>query len=365
MSGSSADAQWMTQALALARRGWYSTSPNPRVGAVLVADNRVIGEGFHLRAGEPHAEVFALRQAGEAARGATLYVSLEPCSHQGRTPPCADAVIRAGIRRVVIGCQDPNPLVAGQGIARLQAAGIEVSCGVLETEARALNPGFESRMRRNRPWLCLKYGASIDGRTALANGLSQWITGVDARRDVQRKRAESSALLTGIGTVLADDPRLSVRADELPELAQGPIRQPWRVVVDSRGQLPAAARLFDGASRVIQVCATERQGLSSAETWCLPNAQGKVDLPALLTRLAAEGCNDLWVEAGPELGGALITAGLVDELWLYLAPMLLGSAAKPLMNLPDLSDLALASRWRYADVRHLGSDLRVVLTPDS
>lgn len=359
---SAQDAGWMAQALALAQQGRYSSHPNPRVGAVLVQQGQVVGQGYHLQAGQPHAEIHALQQAGTKAAGATLYVTLEPCSHFGRTPPCADAVIAAGVARVVVAMIDPNPLVAGQGIARLHAAGIEVSCGLLATEAERLNQGFISRMTRNRPWVRLKYGMSLDGHTALANGQSQWITGEDARRDVQLQRAASSAILTGIGTVLADDPRLSVRADELPHTVEL-LRQPWRVVVDSHNRLPADARLFSGASRVIQAGLLPETTQHRAEYWSLPSHEGRVNLVALVARLAQAGCNDLWVEAGAELGGSLIQLGLVDELWLYTAPMLLGQDSRALVSLAPLTHLAQAKRWHFADTRLLGQDLRLILTP--
>jgi diaminohydroxyphosphoribosylaminopyrimidine deaminase/5-amino-6-(5-phosphoribosylamino)uracil reductase len=351
-----ADSQWMARALQLAARGLNTTSPNPRVGCVLVHDEEIVGEGWHMRAGEPHAEVHALRAAGKQARGATAYVTLEPCSHHGRTPPCADALIEAGVARVVCAMQDPNPQVAGQGIARLRAAGIEVESGLMETSARELNVGFVSRMTRGLPWVRSKIAASLDGRTALANGTSKWITGEAARQDVQHWRARSCAVLTGIGTVLADDPQLNVRiATE---------RQPLRVVLDSALRMSPAARMLQSGK--VLVCtasqdagkraALEQQG---AEVLLLADAAGQVDLSAVLRELAQRGCNEVLVEAGRVLNGALLQAGLVDELVLYLAPQMLGDAARGMADLGELLRLEQRVELAWRDVRRVGDDLRI------
>src|SRR5512135_2431955 len=296
------DSQWMARALCLAERGLYTTAPNPRVGCVLVKDGKIIGEGWHERAGEPHAEVHALRAAGGAARGATAYVTLEPCSHHGRTPPCADALIAAGVSRVVSAMQDPNPLVAGQGLQKLSDAGIEVECGLMEAAARELNIGFVSRMTRGMPWVRSKIAASLDGRTALANGTSKWITGEAARRDVQHWRARSCAILTGIGTVLADDPQLNVRSMESA-------RQPLRAVVDNGLRIPPAARLLQQPGAVIYTATQDAQKIaalekSGARVAVLADAGGQVDLSAVLRDLAERGCNEVLVEAGSKLNGA-------------------------------------------------------------
>jgi diaminohydroxyphosphoribosylaminopyrimidine deaminase / 5-amino-6-(5-phosphoribosylamino)uracil reductase len=352
----------MARALELAARGCCSTHPNPRVGAVLVREGVVVGEGWHQRAGEAHAEVHALAAAGSAARGATLYVNLEPCSHHGRTPPCADAVIAAGIARVVVAGEDPNPLVAGRGLAALGAAGIEVRLGVLETVAEELNRGFHSRMRRGRPWVCLKLAQSLDGRTALANGASQWISGPEARADVQRLRAESDAILTGIGSVLADDPRLTVRDSPWVERIA---KQPLRVVVDSTGRLPPSARIASDGGRTLQVTAVdlrapERDGV--LRMLC-PGTADRVDLASLLTALAGRGINQLLVEAGPVLAGALLTVGLVDELVIYQATRLLGHTARPLLELPTRERLLDCPEWQLLELRQIGSDLRLRLRP--
>ncbi len=355
-----ADSEWMARALRLAERGLHTTSPNPRVGCVLVKDGRVIGEGWHERAGEPHAEVHALRAAGEAARGATAYVTLEPCSHHGRTPPCANALIAAKVARVVSAMQDPNPLVAGQGLQKLSAAGIETECGLMEAAARELNVGFISRMTRGTPWVRSKIATSLDGRTALANGTSKWITGEAARRDVQHWRARSCAVLTGSGTVLADDPQLNVRGIETK-------RQPLRVVLDSELRTSPAAKILQGGRTLIYTAssdAAKRQALqiAGAEVAMLADADGKVDLSAVLRDLAQRGINEVLVEAGHTLNGALLKAGLVDELVLYLAPQLLGDAARGLADLGELTQLQQRVNLQWQDMRQVGSDLRIVAT---
>ncbi len=355
---SAADHEFMARALRLAESGLYSATPNPRVGCVLVRDGTVVGEGWHEKAGGPHAEVHALQSAGDLARGATAYVTLEPCSHHGRTPPCCEALLATGIGRVVAAMQDPNPLVAGQGLAWLRDAGLAVDSGLLANEARELNIGFVSRMERGRPWVRLKAAASLDGRTALENGSSQWITGPDARRDGHRWRARACAILTGIGTVRDDDPQLTVRDVETA-------RQPLRVVVDSRLEIDPSARVLQG-ERVLVVAAVENHLLASiieargAEVIFLPNDTGKVDLQALMRELAKRGINELHVEAGFKLNGSLLREGLVDELLLYLAPSLIGDASRGLFNLPALDDLAEKRTLQWRDVRQVGSDLRVV-----
>lgn len=348
----------MAQALRLAERGLYTTSPNPRVGCVLVRDGNVIGEGWHERTGKPHAEVHALQAAGEAARGATAYVTLEPCSHHGRTPPCADALIQAGMTRVVAAVQDPNPQVAGQGIAKLRAAGMEVECGLMEATARELNIGFFARMTRGAPWVRSKIAMSLDGRTALNNGESKWITGEAARQDVQRWRARSCAVLTGIGTVLADDPQLNVRGIETS-------RQPLRAVVDSRLQMPPSARLLQQSGAVIYTATQDAQKIAALEqagarVVVQPDANGQVDAAAVLRDLVAQGCNEVLVEAGSKLNGALLKAGLVDELVLYFAPQLLGDMARGMARLGELTSLEQRIGLEWQDVRHVGRDLRIV-----
>lgn len=352
-----ADSRWMAQALRLAERGLYTTSPNPRVGCVLVKDGVLVGEGWHERAGEPHAEVHALREAGEAARGATAYVTLEPCSHHGRTPPCADALVAAGVSRVVVAMQDPNPLVAGQGIAKLRAAEIEVESGLMEAAARELNIGFCARMTRGRPWVRSKVGMSLDGRTALANGISQWITGPAARQDVQHWRARSCAVLTGAGTVLADDPQLNVR-----EI--GTERQPLRVVLDSELQTSPSARILRDGGVLIYTALQDAAKIAALEqagaVVCVsPDAAGQVDLDAALRDLARRGCNEVLVEAGSTLNGALLRAGLVDELLLYVAPQLLGDAARGIAVLGELTRLDQRVNLEWQDVRQVGNDLRI------
>lgn len=353
-----ADSQWMAHALQLAERGLYTTSPNPRVGCVLVRDGRVVGEGWHERAGEPHAEVHALRAAADTALGATAYVTLEPCSHHGRTPPCADALIEAGIARVVVATQDPNPLVAGQGIAKLRASGIEVECGLMEAAAHELNIGFFARMTRGTPWVRSKIAASLDGRTALNNGESQWITGTAARQDVQHWRARSCVVLTGIGTVLADDPQLNVR-----ELTT--TRQPLRAVVDNDLRIPPSARLLQQAGAIIYTATRDTQRIAAVEhagarVVVLPDASGSVDAAAVLCDLAAQGCNEVLVEAGSKLNGSLLQAELVDELVLYLAPQLLGDMARGMARMGELTSLDQRTNLEWQDVRRVGMDLRIV-----
>jgi diaminohydroxyphosphoribosylaminopyrimidine deaminase / 5-amino-6-(5-phosphoribosylamino)uracil reductase len=366
----SSDAMWMDRALALAALGRFTTTPNPNVGCVLVQDDQLVGEGWHRQAGEPHAEVHALRAAGERARGATAYVTLEPCSHYGRTPPCALALVEAGVQRVVVAMKDPNPLVAGRGLEILRSAGIEVLCGVREAEAEALNPGFIKRMKTGLPWVRVKLAASLDGRTALANGQSQWITGPAARADVQVWRARSSAILSGADTVLVDNPSLNVRWHELPTAVQAEypemaLRQPVRVVVDSRQRLQPEARLFSLPGPV-WLARHRLQGVWSNDTeqLLLPLAQsGKLDLQALLRELGQRGINEVWVEAGRQLAGALVAQQLVDELILYLAPKLLGESAQGLLALPELESLAQAPLFSLREVQPVGDDLRLTLQP--
>lgn len=358
MSFSAVDHGNMARALQLAERGLWTTSPNPRVGCVLLKDGVVVGEGWHEKVGEPHAEVHALRAAGDKARGATAYVTLEPCSHFGRTPPCAEALIGAGVARVVAAMTDPNPLVAGKGLAMLQAAGIETASGLLENEARELNIGFVSRMTRGRPWLRLKAAASLDGKTALNNGVSQWITGPEARRDGHRWRARACAVLTGIGTVRDDDPQLSVRDVETT-------RQPLRVVVDSRLETPLTARILQGGPVLIAgaVDSPEKAALlrsTGVEVVILPNASGKVELKDLLDELGRRGINEVHAEAGFKLNGSLLREGLVDELLLYLAPCLIGHDASGLFNLPELLSLDGKRQVKIRDLRQLGEDIRLI-----
>ena len=358
MTFSAVDHGMMARALQLAERGLWTTSPNPRVGCVLVREGEIVAEGWHERAGEPHAEVHALRAAGELARGATAYVTLEPCSHHGRTPPCAEALIGAGVSRVVAAMRDPNPLVAGNGLAMLQAAGIETACGLLENEARELNIGFVARMTRGRPWLRLKAAASLDGKTALNNGVSQWITGPDARRDGHRWRARACAILTGIGTVRDDDPQFSVREVDTP-------RQPLRVVVDSRLEIPLTAKILRGGPVLLAAAVDDEKRANSlratgAEVVVLPNPHGKVELSALLEELGRRGINEVHAEAGFKLNGSLLREGLVDELLLYLAPCLIGHDASGLFNLPELASLDGKHRLQVRDLRQIGEDIRLI-----
>jgi diaminohydroxyphosphoribosylaminopyrimidine deaminase/5-amino-6-(5-phosphoribosylamino)uracil reductase len=358
MSFTPDDHVFMARALRLAAKGLNTTTPNPRVGCVLVRDGVIVGEGWHEKAGSPHAEVHALQAAGDQAKDATAYVTLEPCSHFGRTPPCADALVEAGVARVVAAMMDPNPQVSGRGLARLEAAGIATAEGLLRVEAEALNIGFVSRMTRGRPWLRLKVAASLDGKTALNNGNSQWITSPEARRDAHHWRARSCAMLTGIGTVRDDDPQLTVR--DFPVT-----RQPLRVVVDSRLETPLNARILDGGNVLIvaaqaderRVAALQQRG---AEVIVLANGQGKVDLPQLLQELGRRGINEVMSEAGFKLNGSLLREGCVDELLIYQAPVLLGDKAHGMFDLAELTDLRGKHSLHITDRRLVGPDQRLL-----
>jgi diaminohydroxyphosphoribosylaminopyrimidine deaminase/5-amino-6-(5-phosphoribosylamino)uracil reductase len=355
---SPADHAFMARALRLAKKGMYSTTPNPRVGCVIVKDGALVGEGWHRKAGEAHAEVEALRVAGSAARGSTVYVTLEPCCHYGRTPPCAAALIDAGVTRVVAAMEDPNPQVAGRGMTMLVDAGISAQCGLLEAEARDLNVGFVSRMSRGRPWVRLKLAASLDGKTALLNGISQWITGPAARQDGHRWRARACAILSGIGTVRDDDPQLNVRG----VLSD---RQPLKVVVDSRLELSPEARVLAGGGLLLATAVEDRSRARAlcargAEVMRFPDGSGRVDLAALMTELARRGVNEVHVEGGGRLNGALLSEGLVDELLLYLAPCMIGDKARGMFDMPELTSLDSKRRLAVRDMRMVGGDLRVV-----
>lgn len=356
---SSADYAFMTYALRLAEKGLYGTTPNPRVGCVITHNAQIVGRGWHERAGQPHAEINALNNARAAARGATAYVTLEPCGHYGRTPPCVNALIAAGIAKVIIAMEDPNPIVSGRGKALLQQAGIAVQTGLLETEARALNVGFVTRMVHKKPWVRLKTAASLDGKTALNNGASQWITSEAARQDGHRWRARSCAIMTGIGTVKFDNPRLTVRYIETR-------RQPRKVVVDSHLAISLDARLLQGDEEVFIFTTNEgspekKAALSKlgVRVIVLPNAEGRVDLEKMMTMLAEFGMNEVLVEAGCGLNGALVEAGLVDEMIIFLAPHLLGDNAQGMVQLPELTNLGQKKILKINDLRMIGQDIRV------
>jgi len=373
------DERMMRRAIELAELGRYSTHPNPRVGCVITRGERVVGEGWHRKWGEAHAEVRALEAAAEAARGATAYVTLEPHSFQGRTPPCTDALIRAGVARVVCGALDPNPRVQGEGVRQLRAAGIEVRVGLLENEVRALNAGFERRMTTGWPRVTVKIAASLDGRVALADGSSRWITGEPARADVQRLRAQASAVLTGVQTVLADDPRLDVRDATLERLE----RQPLRVVLDTRLRMPPSARMLSLPGETLVFTAgdpaTPGQGMpgravaadaerierlqrAGAEVVGVPAGEdGRPALDGVLVELGRRQCNDVLVEAGPTLAGAILRLGLAQELVVYLAPMLLGPQARAMAELPALERLDQASRYSIEDLQRVGADVKLRL----
>jgi diaminohydroxyphosphoribosylaminopyrimidine deaminase/5-amino-6-(5-phosphoribosylamino)uracil reductase len=358
------DQRMMARALQLAERGLYTTDPNPRVGCVITVGERIVGEGWTDPVGGPHAEVNALRAAGEASRGATAYVSLEPCSHHGRTPPCSDALIAAGVRRVVCAVEDPNPLVAGSGISQLRAAGITVDSGLLAQSAERINAGFFKRMVRGLPWVTVKVAASLDGKVALRNGASRWITGEAARRDVQRLRARSSAVLTGIGTVLADDPQLTVRDPGIEMLG----RQPMRVVCDAQLRMPASARMLReaGTTLVYTTAATDSTALRSAGASIqrvAADASGSLDLHAVLRDLAARHCNEVLVEAGPVLSGRFLELGLADLLVTYMSPVLLGEEARSMLSIPAIDDMQQRLALELVEQRRVGEDLRLTWRP--
>ncbi len=371
---SESDREFMLRAIALAQHALFHAAPNPRVGCVIVRDGKVLGEGFTQPPGANHAEVEAIhdaRRKGHDVRGATVYVSLEPCSHFGRTPPCATALSEAKVGRVIAAVEDPNPAVSGRGLEMLRNGGVDVRCGLLEQEAGEVNAGFFSRMARGRPWVRLKIAASLDGKTALTNGASQWITSEEARRDGHAWRARACAVLTGLGTVQADNPQLNVRLIQTP-------RQPIRVVVDSRLEIDPAAHIFDGEGQVLIACAllpTSQKAIAKSEALKVRGAEilhvspdaehrGKVDLAALMKTLAARSINEVHVEAGFKLNGSIVRAGLADELLVYLAPVLLGEATG-MVDLPALSELAQAKRLKFREVVQVGSDVRVLARFDS
>lgn len=363
----SADPRYMARALQLAARGAVSATPNPQVGCVIVAGQEIVGEGFHLRAGGDHAEIVALKQAGERARGATAYVTLEPCAHHGRTGPCCEALIEAGVARVVVAIEDANPAVAGRGLAALRNAGIDVETGVMAAAATELNRGFLRRIANGGPRIQLKIAASLDGRTAMASGESQWITGPAARADVQQLRARSCAIVTGVGTVLADNPRLTVRD---VRAADGGLRQPLRVIIDSQLRTPVQSNVISEDGEVLLLCsagvADERRAaleLAGASVIELPACADGVDLTALPAVLAQAGCNEVLLECGATLAGAMVRQQLVDVIWLYMAPQLLGSTARPLLDLP-IAEMADKLRLCIDEVRHVGNDLRLRLLPE-
>ena len=360
---SAADHLFMAQALRLAELGLYTTTPNPRVGCVIVRDNKMVGSGWHQKAGQPHAEIHALDSAGNAASGATAYITLEPCSHHGRTPPCANALIEAGIAKVIMAMEDPNPIVCGRGRASLEQAGVMVQTGLMRDEAHALNVGFVSRMTRQRPWVRLKIAASLDGKTALNNGASQWISGEAARQDGHRWRARSCAILTGIGTIKADNPQLTVRHVETE-------RQPKKIIIDRHLAVSPEARLilngegtwiftanFHSQEKKAQL---ERMGI---HVIVLPDLKGNVDLEEMMTMLADSGANEILVEAGSGLSGVLIAASLVDEIVFYLAPHLLGDDAQGMFKLPELIQLDQKKTLDIQDVRMIGRDIRIIARP--
>jgi diaminohydroxyphosphoribosylaminopyrimidine deaminase/5-amino-6-(5-phosphoribosylamino)uracil reductase len=369
------DIQCMSRAIQLARRGWFTAAPNPRVGCVLAKEGRIVGEGFHRKAGEAHAEINAINEAGDKAGGAVAYVTLEPCNHQGRTGPCSEALITAGVSEVVYAMADPHKTAAG-GIQRLKEAGIRVRGPLLESEAVELNPGFVKRCVIGLPRVTLKLAMSLDGRTAMASGESQWITGPEARCDVQRLRAQSDAIVTGIGTVLADNPAMTVRATQLPKNIAGKEeiakRQPLRVVIDSQGRMPADAAMVGQGGNILLATAVplpEPLQLNNGDVasnkvdyFVAQDQQGKVDLRALMTELAEKDCNEVLVEAGPGLAGAMVAAGLVDELVIYIAGKLMGSRAMPLLSLP-FDTMAEALELDIADIRAVGKDWRVTARP--
>jgi len=357
------DYEFMSRAIRLAKKGLYSTHPNPRVGCVICKDDQIIGEGWHKKAGEAHAEVNALIQAGKEAKGATVYVTLEPCSHTGKTPPCADSLIEAGVSRVVAAMQDPHDKVAGKGFEKLQAAGIQVDVGLLEQQARSLNPGFIKRMEQGLPFVRVKMAMSVDGRTAMASGESKWITSEAARNDVQSWRAQSSAMLTGIGTILMDDPSLTVRTSR----AQNP-EQPLRVILDSDLKISPQAKVLQESDEVLiftqrknaaKIAELEKLGLKIK---CVGNTEHGLNLDQVLQYLAGLDVNEVMVEAGATLAGSFIEAGLVDQLIIYMAPVLMGNNAKGLLNLPFIDKMSQKIELNIQEMRQFGEDIRIIAT---
>ena len=358
MAQSVADYRFMSRALRLARKGLYTTDPNPRVGCIIVKDGEVVGEGWHERAGEPHAEIHALHAAGNKTAGTTVYVTLEPCCHHGKTPPCSEALIKAKVARVVVAMQDPHSRVAGQGLQQLRDAGIEVEVGVMEAQAQTLNPGFIKRMQTGRPYVRNKLAMSLDGRTAMASGESKWITSEAARQDVQRLRARSSAIVTGVGTVLADDPSMTVRLE-------GVERQPLRVVVDTHLSMPVTARMLQQPGRtLVMTCSDDeaaREALehTGAEVICLPFCSDTVDMQAVLDTLGEMEVNEVLVETGATLSGAMLQAGLIDELVIYMAPILMGASARGLFRIPGLDTMEQKISLDIIDMRAVGKDWKI------
>lgn len=353
---------YMARAVQLAQRGLFTTDPNPRVGCVIVKDGNIVGEGWHQRAGEAHAEINALQTAGKRAQDADCYVTLEPCSYTGKTPPCADALIKSDIKHVFIAMEDPNPLVSGQGINKLKAAGIEVIVGLFAQQAESLNVGYCQRMRSNRPYVRSKIAMSLDGRTAMSSGESQWITGAVARQDVQKLRARSSAILTGIGTVLADDPALTVRPEGDWYPKDQPVRQPLKIVVGNQS-LDDDTRLFDDPYSVL-LATTKSSKSKRIEVLTLPEKDGQVDLTIMMETLAKREINEVMVEAGSVLNGALLEAGLIDEIIIYMAPKLMGDSAKGLFHLPELQTMAQNIELNITDIRAIGDDWRITAIPN-
>lgn len=363
------DIEWMARAIWLAKRGRFTTTPNPNVGCVLVnPEGELVGEGWHQKAGEGHAEVNALAQAKEQAAGCTAYVTLEPCSHTGKTPPCADALIAAGVKRVVVAMQDPNPKVAGRGLKRIAEQGIQVDVGLLQEEAEALNPGFLHRMRTGKPHVTLKLAASLDAKTALSNGQSQWITGPEARRDVQLHRAMSCGILSGSGTVLTDNPSLNVRPEALPgvDLPTDELRQPLRIVVDGQNRLHPELKLLGlpGETLLLNRQHDPKLQLPNVQQWQAPLQGEQLSLPEIMQELGRRQLNQIWVEAGAGLAGALMQQQLVDEFILYLAPKLMGQQSKGLLTLPVFEHMDQVPDMAWKDVSHIGNDLKLTLTPN-
>lgn len=365
-SFSAFDGQMMSRALDLAKRGIYTSTPNPNVGCVIVNDSgEIVGEGWHVKAGHAHAEVNALLDAGELAKGATAYVSLEPCSHHGRTPPCCHALAEAGVKRVVAAMVDPNPLVAGKGLSYLEQKGVQVSSGLLANEAEKINQGYCKRMRTGLPRVTVKLAATLDGKTALQNGKSQWITGPHARKDVQRHRASSCAILSGSGTVMADNPSLNVRYDELEGLIDIPApdlqRQPLRVLLDGRNQFPNDLRLLQLPGQILLVNRhkSEVRFPENLSQWQAPSVDKKLDLSAVMAHLGTLGLNEIWVEAGAKLAGALLQEKLIDQLILYQAPKLIGDKGQSLFSTPALTDMSQVHDLSWRDIRQVGEDLKL------